>query len=100
VDRIVDEVRSQVRPGSIVLSHDFNQPTTVAAYEELLPWLADRFTLGVPDVPAPANTPARPTDQPTEPVPTESPSAPGPATPAPSEAAGRAAGDTAVQPPG
>jgi peptidoglycan/xylan/chitin deacetylase (PgdA/CDA1 family) len=62
IDRLVAEVRRTVRPGAIVLSHDFNQPGTVAAYEKLLPWLTERFRLGIPAVrrpePAPSTPPA------------------------------------------
>ncbi|MDY7086013.1 MAG: polysaccharide deacetylase family protein, partial [Actinomycetota bacterium] len=56
IARIVGDVRKQVRPGAIVLSHDFNQPATIKAYEKLLPWLAENFTLGIPgatETPAP-----------------------------------------------
>jgi peptidoglycan/xylan/chitin deacetylase (PgdA/CDA1 family) len=53
VKKIVQAVRSTVRPGAIVLSHDFNQPDTVDAYAELLPWLTANFSLGVPSVPKP-----------------------------------------------
>jgi peptidoglycan/xylan/chitin deacetylase (PgdA/CDA1 family) len=53
VARIVEEVRRAVRPGAIVLSHDFNQPGTIDAYAELLPWLTANFALGVPAVPEP-----------------------------------------------
>jgi peptidoglycan/xylan/chitin deacetylase (PgdA/CDA1 family) len=53
VRKIVDDVRRSVRPGSIVLSHDYNQPDTVTAYAELLPWLRQHFQLGVPTVPPP-----------------------------------------------
>jgi peptidoglycan-N-acetylglucosamine deacetylase len=42
---IVSAVEGHVRPGSIVLSHDNQKPTTVAAYRILLPWLTARFTL-------------------------------------------------------
>jgi len=48
VDKIVKSVRKDVKPGAIVLSHDFNQPDTILAYEQLLPWLAEKFELGVP----------------------------------------------------
>jgi len=44
-NHIVDTVQSQIRPGSIVLSHDFQKPDTTAAYRALLPWLIARFTL-------------------------------------------------------
>jgi peptidoglycan/xylan/chitin deacetylase (PgdA/CDA1 family) len=64
VKKIVDDIRAAVRPGSIVLSHDFHQPDTITAYAELLPWLRDNFELGVPTVPPPvtpdASAPAPP----------------------------------------
>jgi hypothetical protein len=81
VNRIIADVKRQVRPGSIVLSHDFHQPDTVAAYEKLLPWLVARFVLGIPGEPLP-EPPV------TEPTPTETPTAPDPgasATPAPDD---------------
>jgi peptidoglycan/xylan/chitin deacetylase (PgdA/CDA1 family) len=53
VDKIVKSVRQDTRPGAIVLSHDFNQPDTVLAYEQLLPWLTENFKLGIPDQPPP-----------------------------------------------
>jgi peptidoglycan/xylan/chitin deacetylase (PgdA/CDA1 family) len=53
MEKIIAEVRRAVRPGAIVLSHDFNQPATIAAYEKLLPWLSANFVLGVPPVPEP-----------------------------------------------
>jgi len=56
VEKIVKSVRKDVRPGSIVLSHDFNQPDTILAYEQLLPWLKERFELGVPEQPLPPAT--------------------------------------------
>ena len=51
VDKIVKSVQKDLRPGAIVLSHDFNQPDTILAYEQLLPWLAGKFELGIPEVP-------------------------------------------------
>jgi peptidoglycan/xylan/chitin deacetylase (PgdA/CDA1 family) len=54
VDKIIKSVQKEVRPGSIVLSHDFNQPDTIRAYEELLPWLVDKFELGLPSEPKPS----------------------------------------------
>jgi peptidoglycan/xylan/chitin deacetylase (PgdA/CDA1 family) len=60
VDKIVKGVQKDLRPGAIVLSHDFNQPDTILAYEQLLPWLTENFQLGVPDQP-PAPTAAAPT---------------------------------------
>jgi len=48
---VVTTVEERVRPGSIVLSHDYQKPTTVAAYRILLPWLTARFTLVALPVP-------------------------------------------------
>lgn len=45
VAKVVDAVRQRVRKGSIVLSHDYQQPDTIIAYEQLIPWLQRRFTL-------------------------------------------------------
>jgi peptidoglycan/xylan/chitin deacetylase (PgdA/CDA1 family) len=45
VSHIVRVLRDRVRPGSIVLSHDFRKPDTTEAYRLLLPWLQSRFTL-------------------------------------------------------
>jgi peptidoglycan/xylan/chitin deacetylase (PgdA/CDA1 family) len=42
---IVSDIEAKVRPGSIILSHDNNKPTTVEAYRQLLPWLTARFEL-------------------------------------------------------
>ncbi len=74
IARVVADVKGQVRPGSIVLSHDFNQPQTIAAYEKLLPYLTETFTLGLPRQAG--------DDRPEAPQPTETPSAPAPSTPA------------------
>ncbi|GIE93968.1 polysaccharide deacetylase family protein [Paractinoplanes rishiriensis] len=82
VARIVNDVRSQVRPGSIVLSHDFNQPDTITAYEKLLPWLVANFTLGIPGEPVPDETPDNPQPTPSESAP-DTPEPSGSATPAP-----------------
>jgi peptidoglycan/xylan/chitin deacetylase (PgdA/CDA1 family) len=50
---VVEFVREHVRPGSIILSHDNEKPTTVEAYRILLPWLIARFTLiALPPEPA------------------------------------------------
>jgi peptidoglycan/xylan/chitin deacetylase (PgdA/CDA1 family) len=49
---IVTWVEGHVRPGSIVLSHDYQKPATTAAYRILLPWLTARFKL-IPLPPAP-----------------------------------------------
>jgi peptidoglycan/xylan/chitin deacetylase (PgdA/CDA1 family) len=48
VDKVVKGVQKDIKPGAIVLSHDFNQPDTILAYEELLPWLKEKFELGLP----------------------------------------------------
>ncbi|GAA0540650.1 hypothetical protein GCM10010172_22410 [Paractinoplanes ferrugineus] len=72
--RVIAEVKKHVRPGSIVLSHDFNQPDTIAAYQQLLPWLKQNFKLGIPDLPTPAPTTTAPA-----PAPSATTTAPGPA---------------------
>lgn len=48
VEKIVKSVQKDLKPGAIVLSHDFNQPDTILAYEQLLPWLKEKFELGLP----------------------------------------------------
>ncbi|GAB1642846.1 polysaccharide deacetylase family protein [Krasilnikovia sp. MM14-A1259] len=89
IDRVVDGVQKAVQPGSIVLSHDFNQPDTIEAYARLLPWLTKNFRLGLPTGPQPE--PAETT--PPEPTPTQStPSEPTPSAP-PAVAAPDAATD-------
>lgn len=42
---VIVTVQTYTRPGSIILSHDFRKPDTVAAYKTLLPWLKARYTL-------------------------------------------------------
>jgi peptidoglycan/xylan/chitin deacetylase (PgdA/CDA1 family) len=59
VEKIVKSVKEEIRPGAIVLSHDYDQPTTIAAYEKLLPWLTENFALDIPNEP-PAPAPAHP----------------------------------------
>jgi peptidoglycan/xylan/chitin deacetylase (PgdA/CDA1 family) len=49
-------VRRDARPGAVILSHDLAKPFTVTAYDELLPWLKQRFTL----IALPVATPASP----------------------------------------
>jgi len=71
-DRVIAEIKKHVEPGSIVLSHDFNQPDTIAAYAKLLPWFTANFTLGIPGDPAPATSPTA------TPTPTETPTTPDP----------------------
>ena len=36
-------VHKETRKGSIILSHDNLKPQTVAAYQQILPWLKARF---------------------------------------------------------
>jgi peptidoglycan/xylan/chitin deacetylase (PgdA/CDA1 family) len=57
IDRVIAELHRNVKPGSIILSHDFSQPDTIAAYESLLPWLTANFTVGQP-VPPPIEKPS------------------------------------------
>jgi peptidoglycan/xylan/chitin deacetylase (PgdA/CDA1 family) len=45
IDRVVAAVKSQVRQGSVILSHDNKQPDSIAAYRVLIPWLKARLTL-------------------------------------------------------
>jgi peptidoglycan/xylan/chitin deacetylase (PgdA/CDA1 family) len=61
-DRVITSVQKSVKPGSIILSHDFNQPDTISAYQKLLPYLTENFQIGLPVPPptAPASTPADP----------------------------------------
>lgn len=70
VDRIVKQVRKETRDGAIVLSHDFNQPDTIAAYAELIPWLVDNFEVGVPGL---ENTDREPDPAPSSPAPPVAP---------------------------
>jgi peptidoglycan/xylan/chitin deacetylase (PgdA/CDA1 family) len=51
-DSIVEQVQRQIHPGAVVLLHDGGgrRDQTVAALEELLPWLAGQcYTTGFPD---------------------------------------------------
>ncbi len=66
VSRVVRTVRDTVRPGSIVLSHDFNQPDTIEAYEQLLPYLTQRYGITVP-VPPPVAGPSSTLPEPAPP---------------------------------
>ena len=43
--KIVHTVKKRVGKGAIVLSHDYRQPATIAAYRKLLPWLKKRYQL-------------------------------------------------------
>jgi peptidoglycan/xylan/chitin deacetylase (PgdA/CDA1 family) len=48
--KVVHAVQKHVGKGAIVLSHDYGQPTTIAAYRELIPWLQKRYRLvALPD---------------------------------------------------
>ncbi|MEU4238133.1 polysaccharide deacetylase family protein [Actinoplanes sp. NPDC026619] len=91
IARVVATVKKHVRPGSIVLSHDFNQPDTIAAYQKLLPWLKENFTLGIPAQPTTSpTTPPTASPTPSSPTPTETPATPDPAvsaSPQPADAA-------------
>jgi peptidoglycan-N-acetylglucosamine deacetylase len=71
-DRVIAEVQQNVRPGSIILSHDYHQPDTIAAYEDLLPWLTQNFEIGMPVPPPPAAPASSPTSPPSS-APAESP---------------------------
>jgi peptidoglycan/xylan/chitin deacetylase (PgdA/CDA1 family) len=76
IDRVIAELHKNVKPGSIILSHDFSQPDTIAAYESLLPWLTANFTVGHPVPPpiepsatAPAPASSEPPVSPEQPAP-------------------------------
>jgi peptidoglycan/xylan/chitin deacetylase (PgdA/CDA1 family) len=43
--KVITAIKRNTHNGSIVLSHDYGQPDTIAAYESLLPWLLQRFHL-------------------------------------------------------
>ncbi|MEV4141534.1 polysaccharide deacetylase family protein [Dactylosporangium sp. NPDC049742] len=45
IRRVIADVKQHVRQGSIVLSHDNKQPDTIIAYQTLLPFLKQYFTL-------------------------------------------------------
>ncbi|MEV4414265.1 polysaccharide deacetylase family protein [Catellatospora sp. NPDC049609] len=67
VNHVIAAVERDVRPGSIILSHDNGKPDTIAAYRTLLPWLKARYTLiGLPELPGPpaAAPPAAPSPAP------------------------------------
>lgn len=44
-NHIIAVVQSKIRRGSIILSHDYKKPDTIAAYRKLLPWLKANVTL-------------------------------------------------------
>lgn len=58
IARVTAEIKKSVKPGSIILSHDFNQPDTVEAYARVLPWLTSNFTTTIPEFPAQPGPPA------------------------------------------
>lgn len=43
--KVIGSVKRHVSRGAIVLSHDYGQPGTISAYETLIPWLKQRYTL-------------------------------------------------------
>jgi peptidoglycan-N-acetylglucosamine deacetylase len=43
--RVIAAVRKHVGKGAIVLSHDYGEPDTIAAYRTLIPWLKNRYQL-------------------------------------------------------
>jgi peptidoglycan/xylan/chitin deacetylase (PgdA/CDA1 family) len=43
--KVVRTVQKRVGRGAIVLSHDYRQPGTIAAYRKLIPWLRARYRL-------------------------------------------------------
>lgn len=43
--KVVRTVQKHVGKGAIVLSHDYRQPGTIAAYRKLIPWLRARYRL-------------------------------------------------------
>jgi peptidoglycan-N-acetylglucosamine deacetylase len=43
--RVIGRVERNTHAGAIVLSHDYAQPDTIAAYRTLLPWLRKRYRL-------------------------------------------------------
>jgi peptidoglycan/xylan/chitin deacetylase (PgdA/CDA1 family) len=43
--RVISTVENHVGKGAIILSHDYNQPDTIAAYRTLIPWLRHRYKL-------------------------------------------------------
>jgi peptidoglycan/xylan/chitin deacetylase (PgdA/CDA1 family) len=54
--RVIAAVEKHAHPGAIVLSHDYGQPDTIAAYRILIPWLKARYRLTA--MPTPLSTTA------------------------------------------
>jgi peptidoglycan/xylan/chitin deacetylase (PgdA/CDA1 family) len=96
IARVIAEIHKSVKPGSIILSHDFNQPDTIAAYGKLLPWLKSNFTITIPDGGPPATPTTPPTSSPSTPPATTAPD-PTPTDPTPSDSAPLAPVDPAAQ---
>jgi peptidoglycan/xylan/chitin deacetylase (PgdA/CDA1 family) len=45
IQRVISQIKSHIRQGSIILSHDNAQPDTIVAYRQLIPWMKRYFTL-------------------------------------------------------
>jgi peptidoglycan/xylan/chitin deacetylase (PgdA/CDA1 family) len=45
INHVIGVVQQYTAPGMIILSHDGGRSDTITAYDTLLPWLSDRFTL-------------------------------------------------------
>jgi peptidoglycan/xylan/chitin deacetylase (PgdA/CDA1 family) len=45
LSRIIAAVQGHTHKGSIILSHDYDEPLTITAYRSLIPWLKGRFHL-------------------------------------------------------
>ncbi len=43
--RVINTVEKHVGKGAVILSHDYAQPDTIAAYRTLIPWLRHRYKL-------------------------------------------------------
>jgi peptidoglycan/xylan/chitin deacetylase (PgdA/CDA1 family) len=43
--RVIWRITKHTHQGAIILSHDYGQPDTIAAYRKLLPWLKKRYQL-------------------------------------------------------
>jgi peptidoglycan/xylan/chitin deacetylase (PgdA/CDA1 family) len=43
--KVISAVEKHVRKGAVILSHDYAQPDTIAAYHVLIPWLRHRYQL-------------------------------------------------------
>ncbi len=43
--KVLKAIKTQTHHGTIVLSHDYGQPDTIAAYRDLIPWLQSRYQL-------------------------------------------------------